>query len=142
MKILALSLGVICLVCGAAVASEEDILSPHKVTLAADGGKAFGEVGAAIETTSDAGAIRIKSITLTVDGKTFVVPKEQFSDLRDPLIATAEFRTEAGFDTHPWLYLTFQLAKSGAASVGDRPRVYVRFQNGELKERLIRQPHD
>ena len=142
MKILALSLGVVCLACGAAVASEEDILSPHKVTLAADGGKAFGEVSAAIEATTDAGACRIKSITLTVDGKPFVVPKEQFSDLHDPLIATAEFRTEAGHDAHPWLYLTFQLAKSGAASVGDRPRVYIRFQNGEIKERFVRQPQD
>jgi hypothetical protein len=140
MKSLAIILGVACISWSAAVASEEDILSPHKVTFTADGTKAFGEVSATLEMARDGKDRRIKSITLTVDGKAIVVPKEQFDDLRDPLIQTAEFRTEAGFDQHPWLYLTFQLAKAGAKSTSDRPRVYIRYQSGMLMERSIQQP--
>jgi len=150
MKYLVISLGIVCIAWGAAAASEEEFLPSHKVTITADGrkatitadgGKTFGKVSAAFETTKD-GADRIKSILLTVDGKEFVVPKEQFGDLRDPLIQTAEFRTEAGFDKHPWLYLTFQLAKQEAKSTSDRPRVYIRYQNGKLMERTIQQPQE
>ena len=124
----------------AASASEEEILSPHKVTITADGRKAFGEVSATLETNKDGLDRRIKSIILTVDGKAFVVPKEQYGDLRNPLVQTAEFRTEAGFDQHPWLYLTFQLAKQGANSASERARVYIRYQNGKLMERSIQEP--
>jgi len=140
MRFLAISLAFVCLACDVAIASEEEILSPLKITITADGRKEFGEVSAAIERTKDANEYRVKSITLTVNGKTIVVPKEQFADLRDPLIQTAEFRSEAGFDKHPWLYLTFQLAKAGAKSTSDRPRVYIRYRNGKLMERSIHQP--
>jgi hypothetical protein len=75
-----------------------------------------------------------------VGGQNLSVPEEQFRDLQDPLIATAEFRTEAGPDQHPWLYLTFRLARRGAASVRDYPTVYLRFQDGQLRGRSIRQP--
>ena len=126
--------------CDAADASEEEILSPHKVTISADGRKAFGEVSATLETTKGGIDVRIKSISLTVDGKAFVVPKEQFDDLRVPLIQTAEFRTEGGRGNGPWLYLTFQLARKRAKSTSDRPRVYIRFQNGKLMDRSIHQP--
>ena len=124
----------------AAIASEEEILSSHKITITADGRKPFGEVSATLETTKDGTERRIKSITLTVDGKALVVPKEQFADLSGPLIQTAEFRSEAGRGSGPWLYLTFQLAKAGAKSTSDRPRVYIRYQDGKLMERSIRQP--
>ena len=148
MKSLAALLGIVFISWSAAVASEEEILTPRKVTITedgskvtitADGRKDFGEVSAAIERTKEANEYRIKSITLTVSGKTFVVPKEQFADLSDPLIKTAEFRSEAGRGG-PWLYLTFQLEKQGAKSASDRPRVYIRYQNGKLMERSIRQP--
>jgi hypothetical protein len=129
----------------AAIASEEEFLPDHKLTITedgrkatitADGGKTFGKVSAILETTKDG----IMSILVTVDGKELVVPKEQFDDLRDPLIKTAQFRWEAGRGTGPWLYLTFQLGKEEAKSASDRPRVYIRYQNGKLMERSIRQP--
>ena len=150
MKYLATTLGIVFLACAAAAASEEEFLQDHKVTITADGrkvtitadgGKTFGKVGATLETTKG-GTDRIESILLTVDGKEFVVPKEQFDDLRDPLIKTAEFRWEAGRGNGPWLYLTFQLAKQEAKSTSDRPRVYIRYQNGKLMERSIRQPQE
>ena len=149
MKYYATTVGIVFIAWSAAVASEEEILTPRKVTITddgrkvtitADGRKDFGEVAATIEKAKDAKEPRITSITLTVGGKTFVVPKEQFADLRDPLIKTAEFRSEGGRGSGPWLYLTFQLAKEGAKSTSDRPRVYIRFQNGKLMERSIRQP--
>ena len=149
MKYLAAILGIAFIAWGTAFASEEEILTPRKVTITedgskvtitADGRKDFGEVTAAIERTKEANENRIKSITLTVSGKTFVVPKEQFADLSDPLIKTAEFRSEAGRGSGPWLYLTFQLEKQGAKSASERPRVYIRYQNGKLMERSIRQP--
>src|ERR1019366_2883427 len=127
MKSLAAVLGIVFISWSAAVASEEEILTPRKVTITedgrkvtitADGRKDFGEVSATLETTKD-GTDRIKSITLTVDGKELVVPKEQFDDLRDPLIKTAEFRSEAGRGSGPWLYLTFQVEKQGAKSTSD-----------------------
>jgi len=132
-----------------AAASEEEFLPVRKVTITEDGSKVtitadgtqgrFGEVSATLEMTKD-GTDRIKSILLTVDGKEIVVPKEQFDDLRDPLIKTAQFRWEAGRGSGPWLYLTFQLAKQEAKSASDRPRVYICYQNGKLMERSIRQP--
>ena len=148
MKYLATALGIVFLAWSAAAASEEEFLPAHKITITedgrkatitADGGKTFGRVSATLETTKDR-TDRIKSILLTVDGKEFVVPKEQFGDLRDPLIKTAHFRWEAGRGSGPWLYLTFQLAKAEAKSPSDRPRVYIRYQNGKLMERSIRQP--
>jgi hypothetical protein len=140
MKLLVVSVVFACLVCGTAFASEEDILPPHRVSLAADAGKPFGEVSATLETTRDRQGRRLRSITLTVGGQSFSVPEEQFRDLQDPLIATAQLRTEAGPDRHPWLYLTFRLARPGAASVSDYPTVYLRFQDGQWRERSIRQP--
>jgi hypothetical protein len=133
---------------GVAAASEEEILSARKVTISADGRKvaitadgrkAFGDVSATLETTTD-GPDRIKSIILTVEGKTFVVPKEQFDNLRDPLIKTAEFRYEEGRGSGRLLYLTFQLATQDAKAASDRVRVYIRYQNGKLMDRSIRQP--
>jgi len=122
-------------VCGGAFASEEEFVALHKVSLSGDAGKPFGEVHATIETTKDRQDRRIKSITLTVNGKEVAVPKEQFSDLKHPLLRTAEFRTEGGRDNQgPWLYLTFQLAKPETGSLS---RVYLRFRNGKLLERSI-----
>src|SRR5437867_2151752 len=135
MKLLVLTFAVVCLACGAAFASEEEVVPLHKVSLAGDAGKPFGEVRATIETTRDREDRRIKSITLTVDGKEVPIPEEQFRDLKNPLLNTAQFRTETGRDNQgPLLYLTFQLAKPGAASY---PRVYIRFQNGKVLERRI-----
>jgi hypothetical protein len=141
MKRLALSVLTVCFLCGVLFASEEDILPPRKVALTADGGKAFGEVSATLETTGDGKDYRIKAITLTVGGKKYDVPKEQFNDLRDPLINTAEFRWEAGrVGDSPYLYLTFRLAPPGVKSVADYPRVYIRFQDGKLLGRSIHTP--
>ena len=109
MKYLAATLGIIFLACGVVTASEEEFLPAHKVTITedgrkvtvtADGGKNFGKVRATLETTKDE-ADCIKSIVLTVDGKEFVVPKEQFEDLRNPLMKTAQFRWEAGRGSGP-----------------------------------------
>jgi hypothetical protein len=80
---------------------------------------------------------------LTVDGREFVVPKEQFDDLRDPRIKTAHFRCEAGLGGGPWLYLTFQLAnlqtkKRNLHQIGKESTF--RYQSGKLMERSIRQP--
>jgi hypothetical protein len=141
MKLLALSVLTVCFLCGVLFASEEEILAPRKVSLTADGGKAFGEVSATLETTGDGKDYRIKAITLTVGGKKYDVPKEQFNDLRDPLINTAEFRWEVGrVGDSPYLYLTFRLAKRGARSVADYPRVYIRFRDGKLLGRSIHDP--
>lgn len=137
MNRLAISALIVCFLCGVVIASEEDILPPRKVCLTADGGKAFGEVSATLENGKD---YRIKAITLTVRGRNFQVPEEQFSDLRDPLINTAEFRVDGGRGGQPLLYLTFRLAKPGAKSVAEYPRVYIRFENGKLLERYIHDP--
>jgi hypothetical protein len=148
MKYLATTLGIVFLAWGSAAASEEEFLPAHKITITedgrkatvtADGGKTFGKVSATLETAKD-GTDRIKSILVTVDGKDFVVPKEQFDDLRDPLIKTAQFRWEAGRGSGPWLYVTFQLANQETKTDSERPRLYICYQNGKLKERFIRQP--
>ena len=148
MKYLATTLGIVFLAWGAAAASEEEFLPAHKITITedgrkatvtADGGKTFGKVSAILETAKD-GRDRIKSIRLTVDGKDFVVPKEQIDDLRGPLLKTAQFRWEAGRGSGPWLYLTFQLGEQDAKSASDRPRVYICYQNGKRMDRTIRQP--
>src|SRR4051794_4445341 len=143
MKRLTLSALIVCLPCVALLASEEDVLPPRKVSLTADGGKPFGEVSATLETTGGGKDYRIKAITLTVAGKKYDVPKEQFNDLRDPLINTAEFRREGGRDGgSPYLYLTFRWAKRGGRSVADYPRVYTRFRNGKLLGRSIHDPQE
>ena len=114
---------------------------PDKAVLTADSGKTFGEVSATLETTGDGKDYRIKAITLTVGGKKYDVPKDQFNDLLDPLINTAEFRWESGRDgDSPYLYLTFRLAKPGVKSVADYPRVYIRFRDGKLLGCSIHDP--
>src|SRR5438270_397543 len=80
---------------GSAFASEEDILPAQKISIAADG-RSFGAIAATIETMPDGQGRKIKAIVLHVGGKKFDVPQEQFADLRNPVLNTAEFRTEAG----------------------------------------------
>jgi hypothetical protein len=143
MKLVAVWLTCLFLTAGIAFASEEQILSPSRTTLTiiADAGKPFGEVRATIEGKRDEKGQHIQSISLTVAGKTFAVPSQQFADLRDPLIQTAEFRTEGGLGDGPWMYLMIRLeAPRGAKSIEDRPRVYFRYKDGKLVERQIIYP--
>src|SRR5205807_1338105 len=90
MKILIQSFGILLLVSGISLASEEDILPAHTVSLTANAAKPVGEVRATLETAGVAQGRRITAITLTVGGKKIAVPKEQFRDLRNPLLTTAE----------------------------------------------------
>jgi hypothetical protein len=141
MKRLALGALVGCALCGALFASEEETLPPRKVSLTADGGKAFGEVSATLEAAGAGQGYRIKAIALTVGGKRYDVPQEQLNDLRNPLINTAEFRWEAGQEgDSPYLYLTFRLAEPGAKSAANHPRVYIRFRDGKLLGRSVHHP--
>jgi hypothetical protein len=126
---------------GSACASEEDILPAQKISIAltADG-RSFGEVSATIETMPDGQGRKIKAVVLHVGGKKFDVPQAQFADLRNPVLNTAEFRTEGGRDSGPpWLYLTFRLHRSGALPSAC-PLVYIRFRGGQLHDRSIHDP--
>lgn len=141
MKVAVLGVCVVCLFCGALFASEEEILRPRTVALTADGGKTFGKVGAAIETSGTGERYRIKALTLSVGGNKIEVPEGQFRDLRDPLIGTSEFRWEAGRNGgSALLYLTFRLAKQGATTAADYPRAYIRVRDGKLLDRSIHDP--
>ncbi len=140
MKLFFLTIVGVFFLCGAIFASEEEILTPRKVSLNSDGRKDFGQVSATLEAAPVGKGDRVQAITLTVSGKTLQVPKEQFSDLENPLINTAQFRTEGVEGGQPLLYLTFRLAKQGVKSVADYPTVYIRFQDGKLLNRRVRDP--
>jgi hypothetical protein len=124
------------LLAGPARASEEDILPTRKLSLTADGSRDFGEVTAAVETAEDG---RLRSVTLVVAGKCHAVPQEQFAGLGAPLLNTAQIRVEAGQGGPPWLYLTFRLARPGAAPA-DCPLAYIPFRDGRLMEPRVRPP--
>jgi hypothetical protein len=128
------------LVFGASVvASEEEILPTYKLTLVADG-RSLGEVAATLEMSRQGEDQRVKRITLRVGGKDYPVPEEQYADLPNPLLHTAEFRTEGGRDSGPpWLYLTFRLFRPGV-SLSERPLVYIRFRDGKVLDRSIHDP--
>ena len=131
--------GVVAVLAGTGVASEEEFLPAHKVSIVA-AGRSFGEVAATIEMKRDGDAGKIKSVTLKIADKEFAVPEEQFADLRNPLLKTAEFRTEGGRDKGPpWLYLTFRLARA-KAGLSESPLVYIKFRDGKLMGRSIHDP--
>ncbi len=125
----------------AARASEEDILPTERVVivLVADG-RSFGKISARIETEADGPGRKVKVIVLRVDGRKHAVPAEDLTGLKNPLLNTAEFRTEAGRDGGPpWLYLTFRLHRARALP-SQCPLVYVRFRDGKLAGCVVRDP--
>ncbi len=127
------------MLCSAAFCSEEDIHRPYKLSIWADAGKSFGNVSATIERTDPGPTypykpIRVKSITLIVKNKKYVVPRASFKNLQSPLIHTAEFRTIGGMDGgSPWLCLVFRLDNPKAKTITDYPKVYIRFRDGRLQ---------
>lgn len=129
--------------CSPAFCSEEDIRAPHKISLWANAGRPFGNVGATIERTDPGSTypykpIRIKSIVLIVGQKKYVVPQASFKNLQYPLIHTTEFRTIGARDGgSPWLCLVF-LAKLNSKPGADSARIYIRFRDEQLQTTLIR----
>ena len=65
--------------------------------------------------------------------------RKQLAGLDAPLLNTAQLRVEGGRGGPPWLYLTFRLAKPGAAPA-DWPLAYIRFRDGKVMEPHIRTP--
>ena len=128
------------LLINSASSSVEWVAHTHKVSIWADAGKPFGEVSATLQTTGTRPNLRIKSITLTVNGKKFVVPQASFKNLQRPQISTAVFHTEGGGSRRgekdsgsPWLYLIFRLENPKAKSISDYSKVYIRFRDGKLQ---------
>lgn len=125
--------------CSAAFCSEEDIHTPYKLSLWTDAGKPFGNVSATIECTDPSSTypykpIFVKSITLIVKNKTYIVPQSSLKDLQNPLIHTAEFRTMGARDGgSPWLCFVLRLDNPKAKTIADRPQVYIRFRDGRLQ---------
>jgi hypothetical protein len=128
------------LLCSAAFCSTEWVAHTHKVSIWADAGKPFGEVSATLQTTGSRPNHRIKSITLTINGKKFIVPQASFKNLQRPQTSTAVFHTEGGGNRRrekdsgsPWLYLIFRLENPKAKSISDYSKVYIRFRDGKLQ---------
>ncbi len=93
-----------------ALGSEEYIVPPYQISIAADAVKPFGEVIVHIDTNKDQTKPKIVSIRLRIHGKWLSVPEKAFADLDTPLLSAAEIRTEVGYDESPWLYIYFELA--------------------------------
>lgn len=108
----------------------------RKVSLSVYAGDHFGEVEVTMETSSD--YHKIKSIQMNVGGKDVPVPKAAFDDLRNPLLNSVEIRTEAGYGTHPWLYITFDVAHRDESGEWNPKKVYIAYQQGKIKYRSIK----
>lgn len=122
------------LLCAAALGSEEDVHPPHRISIWAQAGNGFGEVGATLEVTRPGRDYRIKAISLVVHGKTFAVPASQLKKLVQPRLETAQILTGGSMDGgSPWLLLMFRIGSKGARSATGESKAYVKFRDGRLQ---------
>lgn len=133
MKSLLLVCGAL-LLCGRALGTEEAILNPHRVHLSVDAGEPFGEAEAIVESSGKGEDCRVQSMSLTVGGKTYSVPRSQLQDLRDPLLRTVQLR-RAGEGKDAYLNLTLKLWVRKSAA--EFPEACVVFHGGKLKKLYV-----
>jgi hypothetical protein len=116
-----------------ALASEEHIVPWHSVTVVAQAGEPQGDVRVTIDTQQVADFdVKIKTLKIVSRGKKLVVPKEAIATIKNPALDTLRISHEAGYDKHPWLYVSIAV---GAPQRG-MPRVYLAFQNGKFVKRF------
>lgn len=124
----------LCLVPSLASGSEERIVEPVEVTIRADMELPFGKVVATIRKAHRESERRIAEIALHVNGKFVPVPVEAYRDLESPLLRTLQFRTEAGYDKDPWLYLFFEV---GHGTLVGPKFVRIAYHAGRIESRSI-----
>lgn len=123
-----------------AVGSEEYIVPPYQISIAADAGKPFGEVIVHIDTNKDQRKPKIVSIRLRIHGKWLSVPEKAFADLDAPLLSAAEIRTEVGYDESPWLYIYFELAYRDQSGKWNPKKVHIAYHREKFEHRAITTP--
>ena len=128
------------LVCLPALASQEKIIQPYKVTVSADAGKPFGDVTVEITTDRKADNPKITAIRLKVDGEWQDVPKKAFTDLDSPLLNETEIRTEVGRDDSPWLYIYFEVSHRDNSGTWRPKQVHIGYHKGRFEQRSITTP--
>ena len=123
-----------------AIGSEEYIVPPHQISIAADAGKPFGDVIVRISTNKDPKEPKITSIRLHIHGKWVSVPEKAFADLKTPLLNAAEIRTEVGYDESPWLYIYFELAHRDQSGKWNPKKVHIAYHRGQFEYRAVSTP--
>jgi len=117
-------------------ASEEEIHPWKKVSLVANTGQHFGDVTVTAEGTVGVQPL-LTALTITVKGKTLVVPSAALRDLPGLQLHTLQVRSEAGYDRDPWLYLVMALWRPGRPAAVATEEVHFAIQQGKLKHRAI-----
>lgn len=120
------------------LSSEEEIIQPNRTIIHADCGRSFGDVRVDMMLARDKQAFLIQGIVLTIAGANVKVPVKAFADLRNPQPKTMELRTEAGYDRHPWLYITFAADHVDKSGKGSARLVYLAWQNGRFVYRGLK----
>ena len=122
--------------------SEEEIHHPYEVSLAVNAGGSFGEVRVTLRASgSKSVPAKITSIDLWLNGKNVQIPEVAYADLEEPLLGSAQIRSEAGYDEHPWLYIYFELAYRMEDGQWRPKRVHIAYHNGKIEHRSIDTPH-
>jgi hypothetical protein len=80
----------------------------------------------------------VRKIILSRSGRSHLVPDTVYPGLGKPLLTTLQVRTEAGYDRHPWLYITFEIAPPQGSQVHGPRRVYLAWQNGRFVYRALK----
>ncbi len=120
--------------------SEEEIHNPYEVSLSVNAGASFGEVKLVIRQSKNVPA-KIMSIDLWLREENVKIPEAAYADLEAPLLGSAQIRSEAGYDEHPWLYIYFELAYRMEDGQWRPKRVHIAYHNGKIEYRAIDTPH-
>jgi hypothetical protein len=103
----------------------------------AEVGQGFGEVRYHMENEGPDYTERLKTLTVSSNGKDMPIPIEALQGLHKPWPSTHQITVEPGADGRPMLYFSFELGESvkdkGAPTT---PRVYFGFQDGKFVRRF------
>jgi hypothetical protein len=120
-----------------AAASEEEIHSWKRVTVAVTAGD-FGDVEVTAERAPLPAKPRLTSLAVAVKGKTLVVPAAALKDAPPVALEALAVHSERGYDKHPWLYAVFKVTKASLPAGAVDGWVYFAFQDGTLRYRALK----
>jgi hypothetical protein len=91
----------------------------------------FGEIKATYSYSPVAKTQKLQGVSLEHRGKKMEVPQQSLARHPDIVIESARVSSEPGYDTQPWIYLSFQLR-------GDKEkRYYIAFNDGKFAKTFI-----
>lgn len=117
--------------CNLGFGSEEHIPPWQTFSVTAELDQPFGKVLVSAESRDTNFNRTLKNLKITSNGRVLTVPKAAILRMKNPDLSSLRISSEAGYDRHPWLYISFTLSMPERGMTNwNYPRSYLAFQNG------------